>query len=288
MSECKNSVEQNSPDQEVNFTLDCGGISWICPKCHAINRDAVCAGCCFERPMPQNVGKKSKNPWKIFSIVMIVAIILVLAFFLINASSFCLFGHEFQPATCEEPQICSSCGITNGEPLGHDYTKATCTKASECTICHKKNGSPLSHNWTPATYTSPKKCTLCGKTEGNVKGYYESLPGKWNTKGVSVGGTNTTPYVFNTKVKNCVKFTINYQIAEVKYGDPYGKHTVYAKINDKWTKIGTFTANDNSLITKTLEFDEPITFKQLAVVGPYRTSGRSTFYMWLEDFYLQD
>ena len=286
----KNSDHQHTTQQEsfTQHTESDADAAWVCPKCHAINRGPVCVTCGFKRNIPKDAGVKSNNPWKKLSIALIAVFVVFLVVSMFNGSFFCLFGHKFEPATCEEPQTCSSCGITNGEALGHEYEKATCTKAAECTRCHHQKGSPLPHNWSPATYTSPKKCTACGKTEGNVKGYYPTLSGKWSTKRTSVGGTNTTPFTFDSKVKNCTKFTMHFQIDEVKSGDPYGKYTVYAKINNKWKKIANFTANDNSEVTKTFEFDDPITFKQLAVVGPYRYSGNYTFYMWVEDFYLQD
>ena len=172
--------------------------------------------------------------------------------------------------------------------MGHDYTNATCTTASRCTRCLKTTGSPLGHNWKPATYDSPKRCDRCKETTGNVKGYFASLPCEWNNKRVSVGGTNTTPLVFDETVKNCTKFTMHFQISNVDYGTPYGKFTIYAKIDGKWKKIGTFKANDKSEVVKTFEFDDPITFKQLAFVGPPRSGVSYNFYLWIEDWYLRN
>lgn len=48
--------------------------------------------------------------------------------------------HNYIPATCEEPAICSVCGATEGYALGHI--------------------------WSDATYDSPMMCDVCGITEG--------------------------------------------------------------------------------------------------------------------------
>ena len=33
----------------------------------------------------------------------------------------CIFGHTWRAATCEEPQTCKKCGVTEGKALGHQY-----------------------------------------------------------------------------------------------------------------------------------------------------------------------
>lgn len=81
----------------------------------------------------------------------------------------CCMNHEWQPATCTEPETCSKCGETQGEPLGHDWEAATCAAPKTCKVCGATEGSPRDHVWAEATFTSPKTCSLCGATEGGVK-----------------------------------------------------------------------------------------------------------------------
>ncbi|MBQ6719769.1 MAG: hypothetical protein IJN20_05420 [Oscillospiraceae bacterium] len=308
-----NQHTQNSYDQgNENNQEDMKFAAWVCPKCQTINQTGRCVTCGYVRTIKRGFGDMLHNNKQVP--LLLVALVFLVLLIGAGGSLRCILGHDFQPATCEHPEMCSNCGKTVGNSLNHTYEPATCTDPKTCTLCHKTEGdslghlysaatcsSPskcsrcgdttgkaLAHKWIDATYESPKKCTLCGKTSGNVKGYYASLPCDWSTKRVSVGGTNTTPLVFDKTVKNCTKFTLHFQISDVKSGNPYGKFTVYAKINSKWEKIGTYNVKNNSEVVKTFKFDKPITFKQLAVAGPYRYSGNYNFYMWIEDWYLQN
>lgn len=81
------------------------------------------------------------------------------------------FVHDWREATCTEPQTCSICGITQGEPLGHDWLDATCTEPETCSVCGVTQGESLGHEWSDATCTEPKTCSRCGETEGSPLGH---------------------------------------------------------------------------------------------------------------------
>lgn len=84
----------------------------------------------------------------------------------------CIFGnHVYSPATCTEPEICTRCGIANGEPLGHDYGEATCTEPSVCLRCGEHHADALGHEWLPATCTEPEICARCGIAQGEPLGH---------------------------------------------------------------------------------------------------------------------
>ena len=84
----------------------------------------------------------------------------------------CIFGnHVYSPATCTEPEICTRCGIVNGEPLGHLYGEATCTEPSVCLRCGEHHADALGHEWLPATCTEPEICARCGITRGEPLGH---------------------------------------------------------------------------------------------------------------------
>ncbi|MBE6642007.1 MAG: hypothetical protein E7619_10540 [Ruminococcaceae bacterium] len=78
----------------------------------------------------------------------------------------CGCKHQWKPATCTEPQICSLCGLANGEPLAHRYDDATCTKPQTCYLCGHTNGQPAAHDYADATCTEPKTCERCGTKMG--------------------------------------------------------------------------------------------------------------------------
>lgn len=71
--------------------------------------------------------------------------------------------HDWQAATCTEPQICSSCKAEGGEPLGHDWTAATCASYQTCQRCGITGGQRLDHVWVDATCTEPEHCSACGE-----------------------------------------------------------------------------------------------------------------------------
>ena len=120
----------------------------------------------------------------------------ILALLLLFAVSCGECEHQWQDATCNAPQTCSSCGITNGSPLEHVWENATCNSPKACTLCGLTYGAPLEHVWTDngclkektcflcsaigdiadhdwldATCESPKFCPSCGAEEGIVTGH---------------------------------------------------------------------------------------------------------------------
>ena len=117
----------------------------------------------------------------------------------------------------------------------------------------------------------------------------QSLPGKWSNMAVSVGGTDTYPWIFDAPVQNCVELTMHYEIVSVDYGKIQGVYGLYRKtLNEKWERIGTFEVKDQSEVVKTFQFDKPISFTELAVAAP---SGRNFSFssrLWFDNWVLQD
>lgn len=83
----------------------------------------------------------------------------------------CGHTHEWEPATCETPQTCKTCGETEGSALGHEWVEATCQEAKHCVRCGAVQGEKAEHTWNEATCTEPKICTACGETEGEPLGH---------------------------------------------------------------------------------------------------------------------
>lgn len=129
----------------------------------------------------------------------------LLVFLLLFCLLFALSGccrHEWQEATCTEPQTCTKCGETEGEALGHDYgpykeTKAaTCSKegvkesvCSRCGDVQTQEIPKLEHTpgeWTVATPSTCKEagketavCTVCGETIERELPLADHTPGEW-------------------------------------------------------------------------------------------------------------
>lgn len=287
-----------------------GPISWVCPRCQTINHGEYCCSCGKKRKN----GNQKFNPWKYVSIALIIILVLMVIGLISGGDSSeeiavtepapapaattaaiaaeespCAKGHNFAKATCDEPKTCKDCGETEGEPLGHDYSPATCDSPARCSRCLKTDGKALSHDWQPATYDSPETCSICGETRGNVKGYYEYLDGDYKSTTASVAGTVSRPWVFDEKVENCKEFTLHYQIVDIDYGKAYGKFSLYyKKSNGKWEKLGSFEVSDKSEVVKTFRFDDPISFKEVAVVAPYRSSFSFSSRLWFDNWYLEE
>ena len=66
--------------------------------------------------------------------------------------------HEWQEASCTQPETCVRCGKTEGDALGHDYEDTTCISQKPCTRCGTYDGMVLTHEWRE----DGKVCTLCG------------------------------------------------------------------------------------------------------------------------------
>lgn len=119
--------------------------------------------------------------------------------------------------------------------------------------------------------------------------HYKTLSGDWSSERIAVGGTNCYPWIFDEIVENCTGFTMHYQITDVYYGKVYGTYGLYRKtLNNNWERVATFEVSDQSEIIKTFEFDEAISFTQLAVAAPAGRSFNFDSILWFEDWYLQD
>ena len=80
-------------------------------------------------------------------------------------------GHNWDPATCTKPKVCTVCNVIDGKPNGHDWAGGTCTTPMTCKVCGVTSGSELGHNWKAATCTTPKTCTVCSVTSGGAGGH---------------------------------------------------------------------------------------------------------------------
>lgn len=120
--------------------------------------------------------------------------------------------HNWQDATCTEPQICSICGRTKGEPLGHEWQAATCTEPKTCERCGETEGEALGHEvkkWETvkeATCTEEGSekgtCTRCGEEQTRAVEKKEHDFGKWTT---TKEATCTEEGESTRTCKNCKK-----------------------------------------------------------------------------------
>ncbi|MGX8692469.1 MAG: hypothetical protein ACSW8E_01760 [Clostridia bacterium] len=79
--------------------------------------------------------------------------------------------HQWEDATCTEPETCSICGETRGEALGHRWKRGGCTEPETCARCGETRGEAPGHDWLPATCTEPETCAVCGETRGEALGH---------------------------------------------------------------------------------------------------------------------
>lgn len=77
--------------------------------------------------------------------------------------------HNWTGPTCNDAQVCTSCGATGAPATGHNYAAATCIKPKTCNTCGATSGTALGHDMktqTAATCTEyeKKECNRCGIT----------------------------------------------------------------------------------------------------------------------------
>lgn len=73
--------------------------------------------------------------------------------------------HEWQDATCTQPQICSICKRSQGDPLGHEAAEWSTTKAATCTAEGIEQG----------------RCIRCGEIQSRTIGKLPHTEGHWET-----------------------------------------------------------------------------------------------------------
>jgi len=113
--------------------------------------------------------------------------------------------------------------------------------------------------------------------------------GSWSDVRASVGGTVSCPWVFDEPVKDCKSFTLHYQITDVSYGKINGTYVLYRKtLNNNWERVGKFDVNDQSEVVKTFEFDQPVSFRELAVAAPSGRQFSFSVKMWFDDWKFQN
>lgn len=122
------------------------------------------------------VPKNDKNPNDKKTTKLIIAIsgilgVLFIGFAILVVTHIICLWHNYVPASCTEPEKCSYCNKTKGEPLGHTWKDATCMAPKTCSRCGEVTGEKADHQWKEATCTEPKTCSDCGKTEGKALGH---------------------------------------------------------------------------------------------------------------------
>lgn len=98
--------------------------------------------------------------------------------------------HQWTLATCEAPNICQTCGETEGNALGHTWSNATCTTPKTCSVCGETEGNALDHDYVDG------ECTRCKATDPEMVQVikdYEALVAKiayYEENGAVYAGNN--------------------------------------------------------------------------------------------------
>ena len=123
-------------------------------------------------------------------------------------------------------------------------------------------------------------------------GYTSKHSGGWNDDKQSLGGTNTYSWVFDKRVTNCVKLTMNFQITKLTKGSVFGDWHLYGKdLSGEWVKLGNFQVKDTREVVWSFRFEKPVSFTELAAVyAQAKTAGDFEYSKTLsfKDFYQVD
>ena len=149
--------------------------------------------------------------------------------------------HEWEDATCTEPETCAVCGETRGEALGHRWKGGGCEEPEVCARCGESGGEAPGHDWQPATCTAPETCARCGETRGEALGH-DAPPADYWTAGVcSRCGEEIAPLL----TPDFVSYGLDAQLVEL--GKSYGLKTLCYE-NEAYSTVGkaSFTAHETT------------------------------------------
>lgn len=176
-------------------------------------------------------GKKPGGGKRAALVIGAVAAALVIVLGVLLGTHVICLNHNWQEASCTEPEVCTKCGRTRGEALGHDWQEADCISPETCTRCGETQGGALGHAWEEASCLDPKTCSRCGETQGEALGH----TGEWklttaatlNAPGVKAevcqrcGETLDTKKVYKTPEVS----TDGFNFGEIEFLEYLGKHT---------------------------------------------------------------
>lgn len=114
---------------------------------------------------PDKKGIAAKRPLIIAAACVAAAAVAVVILFATHIICF----HEWNAATCTEPETCAICGRTQGDALGHDMKDATCTDPQMCLRCDSTFGSALGHDVPAWETTREASCSQPGEKHGTCR-----------------------------------------------------------------------------------------------------------------------
>ena len=89
----------------------------------------------------------------------------------------CACKHEWYAATCDAPQTCELCGLTEGEPLEHiPQGEISCETSVTCSLCGETLEKAPGHKWKEATRHSAQTCTVCYERVGEPLTALQAYP----------------------------------------------------------------------------------------------------------------
>lgn len=110
---------------------------------------------------------------------------------LLTALAGCGCRHEWIPADCVNPQVCTKCNAVGSPAAGHDWVDATCTAPQTCSRCGAAEGQALDHSygeWVFDAEQMSRSCSVCSYVESSEidrEIYLETLlPGYWDFFGM--------------------------------------------------------------------------------------------------------
>lgn len=134
----------------------------VCRNCGYQNPSGVafCMGC------GQRLVEAPKKPKKSGAIYIILAAVLLAV--AATAVVLIFVGMGGNDTADERHNSHTADHSSNGKTHNHNWQPATCTQPETCASCGERRGSAKGHDWQEATYTTPKTCRICGKTEGEA------------------------------------------------------------------------------------------------------------------------
>lgn len=158
-------------------------------------------------------------------------------------------------------------------PYAYQGTKVTVVAEQSQTSCilYRSSEGKMRAGWIRDIYLSdnyPGKVLTVGKENSSASGTVAEVPMSWSREGFLGGQQNYS--VLAEPVKNCVGFTLDYQLIQEntdKWGTILGPRTVYVNDGSEWIKVGSFEYPEFGPVQVRVNLEKPIDIVAIGTIA---------------------
>ncbi|MCL2463223.1 MAG: hypothetical protein FWF44_11200, partial [Defluviitaleaceae bacterium] len=138
----------------------------------------------------------------------------------------------------------------------------------------------------PAGSLTPDRWAYTYDDAGNFlykEGMLAAASWDWSEKTVTLSSYYSYPVVLAQPIPNCVGFTLDYEMHDISYGNPYGKQNIYIKTDaGSWKKVGSINVPDDNTATAAVTLSDPTGVAAVAVIPS--TAKNTSWTCWFNPY----